>query len=157
METIIIIIILLLIIYILGNIKPNKSKDNIIQAVTYPLEYEDFDLDKILKNKSKSNNIYNDLEKMIEKELSKKYDEQIDITVPKSSANLDLIDNMHNIQSNINNNMRNKTIWETYDKLVDDNSSKIKHFHKLENNYSISKTPVLEYGVEKGSLYFDNY
>jgi hypothetical protein len=153
MKTIIIIIILLLIICILCNNKTIKSKDLITQTVTYPSEYEDFDLDKILKNKQK-NNIYDDLEKMIELELSKKYDEQIDITVPKPSANLESV---NNIPSKINNNVGNKTIWETFDTLVDDNSSKIKHFDKLENNYSITTTPVLEYGAEKGSLYFDNY
>ena len=156
MKTIIIIIILLLVIYILCINKSNKT-DKTQTIINYPTDYEDFDLDKILKDKSKDKNMYDDLEKMIELELSKKYDEQINITVPKPSADFTNINSNTMISSKINSNVGNKTLWDTFDKLVDDNSAKIKHFDKLESNYSMTNAPVLEYGGEKGSLYFDTY
>lgn len=161
MKVIIIIVILLLIIYILCLNKSNKTnKSNLLNNTS---DYEDFEIDKILNTESNNkrsgvNTVYDDLEKMIESELSKKYDEQIDITLAKPSLSYDQINsNIHNISSKINNNIGNKTIWETYDMLVDDNSKTIKKFDKLEENYSKVNNPILQYGVEKGSLYFDNY
>jgi hypothetical protein len=98
-----------------------------------------------------NNNLYDEIETLIDKHLNDKYYNKLNVSIPENTSKDNFSSNI--IKEKINSST--DTVWNTYDKIINNNRNDI--MKDQIDNLSKSRNTTFQIGSEKGSLYFDTY